>query len=147
MKLILQRVKTAKVLINEEVFSSIGNGIAVFLGITNDDDITDIKYSIEKLINLRIFSDSDGKLNLSLLNVKGELMIVSNFTVYGNTKKGRRPSYTESADPKTAENLYNLFLDELLKYEVSFKTGIFREHMNVALENDGPVTLIIDSKN
>ncbi len=147
MRLILQRVKTAKVLINEEVFSSIGNGIAVFLGITNDDDITDIKYSIEKLINLRIFSDSDGKLNLSLLDVKGELMIVSNFTVYGNTKKGRRPSYTESADPKTAENLYNLFLDELLKYEVSFKTGIFREHMTVALENDGPVTLIIDSKN
>ena len=147
MRLILQRVKAAKVLINDDLFSSINQGIVVFLGIANTDNTTDIKYSIEKLINLRIFDDSSGKLNLSLLDMNGELLIVSNFTVYGNTKNGRRPSYTESAKPDAAEKLYNSFLDELSKYNVPFKTGKFREHMNVTLENDGPVTLIIDSKN
>lgn len=146
MRIILQRVRTAKVLINEEIFSSINKGIVVLLGININDSITDIKYSIEKLINLRIFDDSEGKLNLSLQDVKGELLIVSNFTVYGDTKKGRRPSYTESASPESAEKLYNLFIEELSKYNIPYKTGKFRAHMNVVLDNDGPVTLVINSK-
>lgn len=147
MKIILQRVNKAKVFINDEVFSAINKGIVAFLGINKSDSIIDIRYSIEKLINLRIFDDSNGKLNLSLLDVEGELLVVSNFTVYGNTKKGRRPSYTESASPNAAKELYDLFIEELSKYNIPYKTGKFQEHMNVVLENDGPVTLVIDSIN
>ena len=146
MRIVVQKVKKAEVVIDEKTYSSIGHGIAAFVGISRTDTITDIKYSLEKLINLRIFEDTEGKLNLSLLDVKGELLIVSNFTVYGDTKKGRRPSYIESASPEEAEKLYNLFLEELSKYNIPYETGKFREHMNVVLENDGPVTLIINSK-
>ena len=146
MRIVVQKVKKAEVVIDEKTYSSIGHGIAAFVGISRTDTITDIKYSLEKLINLRIFEDMEGKLNLSLLDVKGELLIVSNFTVYGDTRKGRRPSYIESASPEEAEKLYNLFLEELSKYNIPYETGKFREHMNVVLENDGPVTLIINSK-
>ena len=146
MRIVVQKVKKAEVEIDEKTYSSIGHGIAAFVGISRTDTITDIKYSLEKLINLRIFEDTEGKLNLSLLDVKGELLIVSNFTVYGDTRKGRRPSYIESASPEEAEKLYNLFLEELSKYNIPYETGKFREHMNVVLENDGPVTLIINSK-
>ena len=146
MRIVVQKVKKAEVVIDEKTYSSIGHGIAAFVGISRTDTITDIKYSLEKLINLRIFEDTEGKLNLSLLDVKGELLVVSNFTVYGDTKKGRRPSYIESASPEDAEKLYDLFLEELSKYNILYETGKFREHMNVILENDGPVTLIINSK-
>ena len=146
MRIVVQKVKKAEVVIDEKTYSSIGHGIAAFVGISRTDTITDIKYSLEKLINLRIFEDMEGKLNLSLLDVKGELLVVSNFTVYGDTKKGRRPSYIESASPEDAEKLYNLFLEELSKYNIPYETGKFRERMNVLLENDGPVTLIINSK-
>ena len=146
MRIVVQKVKKAEVVIDEKTYSSIGHGIAAFVGISRTDTITDIKYSLEKLINLRIFEDMEGKLNLSLLDVKGELLVVSNFTVYGDTKKGRRPSYIESASPEDAEKLYDLFLEELSKYNIPYETGKFREHMNVILENDGPVTLIINSK-
>ena len=97
MRIVVQKVKKAEVVIDEKTYSSIGHGIAAFVGISRTDTIKDIKYSLEKLINLRIFEDTEGKLNLSLLDVKGELLVVSNFTVKGNTKKGRRPSYIESA--------------------------------------------------
>ena len=146
MRIVVQKVKKAEVVIDEKTYSSIGHGIAAFVGISRTDTITDIKYSLEKLINLRIFEDTEGKLNLSLLDVKGELLVVSNFTVYGDTRKGRRPSYIESASPEEAETLYSLFLQELSKYNIPYETGKFREHMNVILENDGPVTLIINSK-
>ena len=146
MRIVVQIVKNAEVVIDVKTYSSIGHGIAAFVGISRTDTITDIKYSLEKLINLRIFEDMEGKLNLSLLDVKGELLVVSNFTVYGDTKKGRRPSYIESASPEDAEKLYDLFLEELSKYNIPYETGKFREHMNVLLENDGPVTLIINSK-
>ena len=146
MRIVVQKVKKAEVAIEGKIYGSIGFGIAAFVGISRTDTIKDIKYSLEKLINLRIFEDSDGKLNLSLLDVKGELLIVSNFTVYGDTRKGRRPSYIESASPEEAEKLYDLFLEELSKYNIPYETGKFREHMNVSLENDGPVTLIINSK-
>ena len=147
MKIIVQRVVSARVSIDDKIYSSINKGILAFLGITHNDTEQDIKYCIEKLINLRIFSDSEGKLNRSLLDTGGELMIVSNFTVYGDTRKGRRPSYTASANPENAEKLYNLFLEKLADYNVLFKSGKFREHMKISLENDGPVTLIINSKN
>lgn len=146
MRIVVQKVKKAEVAIDGKIYGSIGFGIAAFVGISRTDTIKDIKYSLEKLINLRIFEDIDGKLNLSLLDVKGELLIVSNFTVYGDTRKGRRPSYIESASPEEAEKLYDLFLEELSKYNIPYETGKFREHMNVSLENDGPVTLIINSK-
>ena len=146
MRIVVQKVKKAEVVIDEKTYSSIGHGIAAFVGISRTDTITDIKYSLEKLINLRIFEDAEGKLNLSLLDVKGELLVVSNFTDYGDTRKGRRPSYIESASPEDAEKLYDLFLEELSKYSIPYETGKFREHMNVILENDGPVTLIINSK-
>ena len=147
LKIIVQRVVSARVSIDDKIYSSINKGILAFLGITHKDTEQDIKYCIEKLINLRIFSDSEGKLNRSLLDTGGELMIVSNFTVYGDTRKGRRPSYTASANPENAEKLYNLFLEKLADYNVLFKSGKFREHMKISLENDGPVTLIINSKN
>ena len=147
LKIIVQRVVSARVSIDDKIYSSINKGILAFLGITHNDTEQDIKYCIEKLINLRIFSDSEGKLNRSLLDTGGELMIVSNFTVYGDTRKGRRPSYTASANPENAEKLYNLFLEKLADYNVLFKSGKFREHMKISLENDGPVTLIINSKN
>jgi D-tyrosyl-tRNA(Tyr) deacylase len=146
LRIVVQKVKKAEVAINGEVYGSIDFGIAAFVGISRTDTIKDIKYSIEKLINLRIFEDLEGKMNLSLLDVKGSLLVVSNFTVYGDTRKGRRPSYIESASPEEAEKLYNLFLEELSKYNIPYETGKFREHMNVTLENDGPVTLIINSK-
>ena len=120
MRIVVQKVKKAEVVIDEKTYSSIGHGIAAFVGISRTDTITDIKYSLEKLINLRIFEDMEGKLNLSLLDVKGELLVVSNFTVYGDTKKGRRPSYIESASPEDAEKLYDLFLEELSKYSIPY---------------------------
>ena len=147
MKAVLQVVTHATVRVDGGITGQIGPGLLVFLGVAEEDEQADLDKIVKKVTELRIFKDDAGKTNLSLQDVNGELLIVSQFTLLADCKKGRRPSYTESADPKTAENLYNLFLDELLKYEVSFKTGIFREHMNVALENDGPVTLIIDSKN
>ena len=146
MRIVVQKVKKAEVIIEEKTHGSIGHGIVAFVGISRTDTIKDIKYSLEKLVNLRIFEDQDGKLNLSLIDVKGELLVVSNFTVYGDTRKGRRPSYIESAAPEEAEKLYDLFLEELSKYNIPYETGKFREHMNVILENDGPVTLIINSK-
>ena len=146
MKLIIQRVKSAKMSVNSNFKCEINRGIVAYLGITHEDDIKDINYCVDKLIHLRIFDDENGKLNLSVQDVKGELLIVSNFTIYGNTKKGRRPSYTDSARASEAQKIYNLFLQKLKNTDIKFETGEFGQYMKIVSENDGPVNLIIDSK-
>lgn len=145
MKLILQRVKSAELYINEEYNSSIKKGLVVYVGISNEDSTKDIEYCIEKLINLRIFNDSDNKLNLSVQDVKGELMIISNFTIYGDTKKGRRPSYIKSASAEKANKVYEQFLEKISKTNIPYKSGRFQSHMNIIANSDGPVNIIIET--
>lgn len=145
MKLIIQRVKNAKMFVNNTFKCEIKQGIVAYLGITHNDNIKDINYCIDKLINLRIFDDENGKLNLSVQDVKGELLIVSNFTIYGNTKKGRRPDYLASAPANKAKEIYDLFLDTLSKTNVPFGSGEFQQYMEIESINDGPINLIIES--
>lgn len=145
MKIIIQRVNKAEMNVNGTFKCKIGKGIVAYIGITHEDGIKDINYCIDKLINLRIFDDSEGKLNLSVQDIKGELLIVSNFTVYGNTKKGRRPDYLNSAPASKAKEIYNMFLEKLSETEVPFETGEFQADMKIYSENDGPVNLIIKS--
>lgn len=146
MKMVVQRVKKASVSINGEEYSSINKGILVLLGIKVDDTEDDINYIINKILNLRIFNDEDGIMNKSLVEVKGELLIVSNFTIYGNTRKGRRPNYTLAAKPEQAELLYNKLITKVSEAYDKVKTGVFREMMEVSLTNDGPITLIVSSE-
>ncbi|GAF01787.1 D-aminoacyl-tRNA deacylase [Saccharicrinis fermentans] len=148
MRVVVQRVSEASVTINNNIVSSIQNGLLVLLGITNDDDKNDIEWLCKKIANLRIFSDHSGVMNQSLLDVNGELLIVSQFTLYAKTKKGNRPSYIEAAKTEVSKPLYEAFISyagQLLGKEV--KTGVFGAQMKVSLTNNGPVTIIIDSKN
>ena len=145
MKIIIQRVNMAKMFVNGNFKCEINKGIVAYVGITHNDGIKDINYCIDKLINLRIFDDDDGKLNLSVQDVKGSLLIVSNFTIYGNTKKGRRPDYLNSAPAEKAREIYNQFLEKISETGVPFETGEFQEWMQIYSENDGPVNLIIES--
>ena len=145
MKLIIQRVKSAKMFVNGTFKNEIGRGIVAFLGVTHEDGLKEINYCVDKIINLRIFDDTEGKLNLSVQDIEGEILLVSNFTIYGNTKKGRRPDYLNSAPAETARQIYNLFIEKLSEKSVPFKTGDFQEYMEIHSENDGPVNLIIES--
>ena len=146
MKIIVQRVNFAEIFVNNKFKGKIQKGIVAYIGITNGDSVKDIDFCIDKLINLRIFDDESGKLNLSVKDIRGELLIVSNFTIYGNTKKGRRPSYTDSAPASEAYEIYNLFVKKLEQTGIRFETGEFGQYMRIVSENDGPVNLIIDSK-
>ena len=146
MKIIVQRVNFAEIFVNNKFKGKIQKGIVAYIGITNGDSVKDIDFCIDKLINIRIFDDENGKLNLSVKDIKGELLIVSNFTIYGNTKKGRRPSYTDSAPASEAYEIYNLFVKKLEQTGIRFETGEFGQYMRIVSENDGPVNLIIDSK-
>ncbi|MBB6061768.1 D-tyrosyl-tRNA(Tyr) deacylase [Thermosipho japonicus] len=146
MRAVVQRVKNAKVEVEGKTVGKIENGLLVLLGVGKDDDKKDIKYLSEKIINLRIFDDENGKMNLSLLDIKGELLIVSQFTLYGDCRKGRRPSYSESASPDIAKKLYEEFVNICKNYNLKVETGEFGAHMQVSLVNDGPVTLLLDSK-
>lgn len=143
MKIIIQRVNFAKIFVNNEFKGEIQKGIVAYVGVANGDCEKDIDFCIDKLINLRIFDDENGKLNLSVKDIKGELLIVSNFTIYGNTKKGRRPSYTDSAKANEAQEIYNLFLQKLKDTNIRFETGEFGQYMRIVSENDGPVNLIL----
>jgi len=146
MKIVVQRVKKAQVDIDEKTVGKINEGLLVLLGIKNTDTKKDVDYLVKKIINLRVFTDSDGKMNLSLQDVKGELLIVSQFTLYGECKKsGNRPSYTDAAKPDMAIPLYEYFISECKKQVSIVQTGIFGADMKVNLLNDGPVTIIIDS--
>ena len=146
MKIIIQRVNFAEIFVNNKFKGKIQKGIIAYTGVANGDSVKDIDFCIDKLINLRIFDDENGKLNLSVKDIRGELLIVSNFTIYGNTKKGRRPSYTDSAAVNEAQEIYNLFVKKLEQTGVRFETGEFGQYMRIVSENDGPVNLIIDSK-
>jgi len=147
MRILIQRVKNASVTINRERYSSIDAGLLVFLGIEEADDSSDIDFLAAKLINLRLFDDSSGVMNLSAVDTGKEIMIISQFTLHASTRKGNRPSYIRAARPEQAIPLYEKFIcrtEELLGRKVS--TGIFGAMMDVNLINDGPVTIFIDSK-
>ena len=146
MKIIIQRINFAEIFVNNKFKGKIQKGIVAYVGITTGDTVKDIDFCIDKLINLRIFDDENGKLNLSVKDINGELLIVSNFTIYGNTRKGRRPSYTNSAPASEAKEIYNLFVKKLEQTGIRFETGEFGQYMRIVSENDGPVNLIIDSK-
>lgn len=145
MRALVQRVTKASVVVNENLVSQIGNGILVFVGFTHNDTIDDIEYIVNKIINLRIFDDSNGVMNLSAIDKNYEVLSVSQFTLYGDTKKGNRPSYVNALNHEEAAKLYDIFnqkLKEKLHDKVS--TGIFRSDMKVSLINDGPITIMIE---
>lgn len=145
MKIILQRVNSAKMFVNDKFMSEIKKGIVAYIGITHEDGLKEIEYCIDKLIHLRIFNDENGKLNLSLEDINGELLVVSNFTIYGNTKKGRRPSYINSASAEKAKEVYDIFLLKLSEKGINYQTGQFQQYMRIISESDGPVNLIIET--
>lgn len=146
MRVVVQRVKHASVTINGTVNGKINNGFLVLLGIQSTDSEQDVDYLVKKVTNLRIFSDENDKMNLSLKDVNGELLIVSQFTLYANCKEGNRPSFVEAAKPNIAIPLYEYFVSECRKIIPVVETGIFGADMKVDLLNDGPVTIIMDSK-
>lgn len=146
MRAVVQRVKQASVVIKEEVTARIGKGLVVFLGVGSDDSADDAKYLAEKIVGLRIFEDDSGKMNNSLVDVGASLLVVSQFTLYGDVRKGRRPSFISAAQPNIAQKYYNLFIDECKKRVNKVQTGIFQADMLVNISNSGPVTILLDSK-
>ncbi len=146
MRAVVQRVSMAKVTVNDEVIGSIKNGLLVLLGVGNEDTETDIEYLSDKIVNLRIFEDENEKMNLSLLDTSGEILIVSQFTLYGDLRKGKRPNFMNAAPPKIAEEFYMKFIEKCKSYNINVQTGAFGEHMKIELVNDGPVTIMVDSK-
>lgn len=146
MRLVIQRVSEASVEIESKINGEIKEGFMVLVGITNDDNKEVVEKMADKLIHLRIFEDENEKLNLSLMDVKGEILSISQFTLYANCKKGRRPSFLDAAKPDLSKPLYEYFNEYLTKKGVHVETGIFGAMMNVSLINDGPTTIILDSK-
>jgi D-tyrosyl-tRNA(Tyr) deacylase len=146
MRAVVQRVKTAKVVVDEEVVGETGKGLLVFLGVGEGDQSGDAEYLASKVANLRIFGDSNDKMNLSLLEVSGEALVVSQFTLWGDCRKGRRPSFVRAADPTLANRLYREFIDLLREKGIKVAEGRFQEMMDVHLVNDGPVTMLLDSE-
>jgi len=146
MKIIIQRVSRASVTVHNKIVGKINHGLMVLLGITHTDTKENADVLIKKLVNLRVFNDEFGKMNLSIQDVKGEFLVVSQFTLYGNAKKGNRPSYVDAAPPDVAIPLYEYFIDSLmLTSQLKVETGIFGAMMDVELVNEGPVTLILES--
>lgn len=146
MRAVLQRVTRSKVVVDGEIVGSIEKGLNVLLGISKEDTIEDIPYLKDKIINLRIFEDEDGKMNKSLLDVGGEILLISQFTLYGDCRKGRRPNFMEALGGDEANKIYDEFVKSLKETGIKVETGIFGAHMDVSIENDGPVTLIVESK-
>ena len=147
MRVLIQRVSEASVNIDQEEYSRISKGLLIFVGIENDDNDDDIEYLCKKIINLRIFDDKNGVMNESVFQVKGKIMVISQFTLQANTKKGNRPSYIKAAKPDIAVPMYEKFCKQLeLQSGIDIKTGVFGADMKVSLINDGPVTIWIDSK-
>jgi len=146
MRAVLQRVLEAYVSINDIEVGRIGKGIVVFLGVGKKDQLEDARSLAEKIVHLRIFSDQNDKMNHSVLQVGGAILVVSQFTLWGDCRKGRRPSYIDAAPPEHARPLYEIFIDQLRRLSISVATGEFQEMMHVHLVNDGPVTLLLDSE-
>lgn len=145
MRVLLQRTKEAKVVVDGKVVGQIPKGLLLLVGITHDDTFEDIKYCAEKAINLRIFEDEAGKMNLGLTDVNGQILSVSQFTLYGDTRKGRRPSFTDAAKPEIANELYEQFNQYIREQGIEVQTGIFGADMDVTFTNWGPVTIMIES--
>lgn len=145
MKIVLQRVSEAEVTVEGESVGRIGRGLVLLIGVGQDDGEEQARYLAEKCINLRIFEDQAGKMNRSLLDVGGQVLAISQFTLYGDTRKGRRPGFTEAAPPEQAEPLYERFVEFLREGGVTVATGRFGRHMLVRIHNDGPVTLILEA--
>jgi len=143
---VVQRVSEASVRVNEELVGRIGPGLVVLLGVGQDDSETDADYLADKVVNLRIFSDDAGHMNRSVLDTGGEILVVSQFTLYGDARKGRRPGFTEAASPEEADRLYQLFVLRARQSGLRVETGVFRAMMDVALVNQGPVTILLDSR-
>jgi len=146
LRAVIQRVKKAQVTVNGEVTGTIGEGLVVLLGVAKGDTEKDATYLADKIINLRVFEDEEGKLNRSLLDVGGQILAVSQFTLLGDCRKGRRPSFGNAAVPEEAEPLYNVFVNAIKDADINVATGVFRTEMVVEIHNDGPVTLIIESR-
>ena len=146
MRAVVQRVKQSTVKAGNEIVGEIGRGLLVLLGVARDDTANDADYLVNKIINLRIFEDQDGKMNRSLIETGGELLAVSQFTLLADCRKGRRPSFVDAAEPQKAADLYEKFVDLVREKGVKVQTGRFRATMEVALINDGPVTVIIESR-
>jgi D-tyrosyl-tRNA(Tyr) deacylase len=144
MIVVIQRVKKASVTIEDKLFSEINKGILVLLGVEKNDTEEQAKFLADKIVNLRIFEDSAGKMNLSLFEIKGEILIVSQFTLAGDCKKGKRPSFDNAAKPETAIPIYEKFCEFVAQSGISFKTGVFGAMMDVELINDGPVTFVLE---
>lgn len=146
MKALIQRVTGAEVRVGDEVTGNINKGLVVLVGVINGDTDNDVQFLAEKTVNLRIFEDSEGKFNLSLKDIGGELLVVSQFTLAADTRKGRRPSFTDAAPPEFAETLIDRYVVGIRKYGIKVATGRFRAHMMVEIHNDGPVTIMLDSR-
>lgn len=145
MRVVVQRVSSSKVTVDDAVTGQINRGLLVLLGVTHGDSSSDVDYMIDKILNLRIFEDENDKMNLSLKDVGGELLVVSQFTLYGDCRKGKRPSFSNAAKPDIANELYEEFVSKAKSQGVTVGTGQFGAHMMVDLTNDGPVTMLLDS--
>jgi len=146
MRAVIQRVNSGSVAVDDKIVGSIGKGFVVLLGVNEKDTEADVLYMVDKTVNLRIFEDDNEKMNLSLLDIKGELLVISQFTLYGDCRKGRRPNFMSAARPEKAEELYNEFVKKCRELGVKTETGTFQAYMKVNIENDGPVTVIVDSE-
>ncbi|MCR5261102.1 MAG: D-tyrosyl-tRNA(Tyr) deacylase [Candidatus Gastranaerophilales bacterium] len=147
MKAVIQRVKSASVTIDNELYSSIGQGLLVLYGVEKGDVEENSRYLCDKILKLRIFEDENGKMNLSVKDVQGEILVVSQFTLAGDTRKGTRPSFDTAMPPKEANEMYENFVSMMKESGLTVKTGVFGAMMDVALVNDGPVTFILNSPN
>ena len=146
MRAVVQRATRARVTVEGKTVGEIRDGLVVLLGIAGDDTEQDVCYLVEKIVGLRLFDDADGRMNLSVREVGGALLVVSQFTLYGDVRRGRRPSWSEAAPPEVAEPLYETFVREARRYVQHVATGSFRRMMKVELVNDGPVTILLDSR-
>jgi D-tyrosyl-tRNA(Tyr) deacylase len=145
-KAVIQRVTRAGVTVEQEQVAAIGSGLLVFLGVSRHDSESDADYLLDKIVNLRIFPDDEGKMNRSVADADGALLVVSQFTLYGDCRKGRRPSFDQAAPPEKARALYEYFVSQARAKGFPVETGVFQAHMSVELVNDGPVTLLVESK-
>jgi D-tyrosyl-tRNA(Tyr) deacylase len=146
MRAVVQRVKEARVEVNESRVSGISTGLLVYLGVQQADELGDVEYICDKIAGLRVFEDPTGKMNLSIQEVGGSLLLVSQFTLYGDCRKGKCPSFSEAAPPEKARTLYELLTAKCRERGIAVETGVFREMMKVYSINDGPVTLLLDSR-
>src|SRR5699024_7735900 len=146
MRAVVQRVKGASCTVDGKIVGKIEKGLLLFLGMGDGDEEKDLDYLVDKIVGLRIFSDREGKMNLSLRDIEGEILIISQFTLYGDVRKGKRPSFSRSSSPKLGEEYYNKFIEKVRSKGIKAETGVFGAHMDIELINDVPVTILLDSE-